>query len=253
VDDRIESGRAIEALRRKNLDGKRTFIDELKRQHDAKAISLLLEILCDESPYLRELATKALVEMGEPARAPLRGVLTTGLWYTRAAAVRALGAMGDAATAPHVLAMLEDSNRTARDAAVVALKSLVAAGQTAALGRALAATAPERRGEVLGLIDRVDPDIARGVEAALAGAPVPAAHVADAAAGAPSLGLVPPRDVATDEPAPPVARAAEAPRSPSLSLFEIIAPADPQGDAQPTESPGTDQPHGDGGTSPGRP
>ncbi|TPW11637.1 MAG: hypothetical protein FD129_1616 [bacterium] len=145
VDDRIESGRAIEALRRKNLEGKKTFIEEL-RQSDPKSISLLLEILCDESWYLRELALKSLVDIGEPARLPLRGILSSGLWYTRAAAVRALGRMGDAASAPPILDMLEDSNRTARDAGLEAMRSLAAAGQIGSLGRALGAIAPELRG-----------------------------------------------------------------------------------------------------------
>lgn len=255
MDERIESGRAIEALRRKNLEGKRAFIEELRRHQDAKSISLLLEILCDESWFLRELAIKALVEMGEPARMPLRGILTSGLWYTRAAAVRALGAMGDAATAPHILVMLEDSNRTARDAAVVALKSLVAAGQTAALGRALAATPPERRGERLALLDRIDPDLARNVEAAMAGAPAPAPYAADAPAGAPSLGLVPPGTGTTDTGTSSVreAEAPVSPRSPMLSLFEVPAPADPHGGDVRNDPPGTDSSHGEGGTPPGRP
>jgi hypothetical protein len=258
VDERIESGRAIEALRRKNLEGKRAFIEELRRHQDNRSISLLLEILCDESWYLRELAIKALVEMGEPARMPLRGILTSGLWYTRAAAVRALGAMGDAATAPHILIMLDDTNRTARDAAVTALKSLVAAGQTAALGRALAATAPERRGERLATLERIDPDLARNVEAAMAGAPAVAPYAADAPAGTPSLGLVPPVAGASDAdataPAPPEPAVPPAPpRSPMLSLFEIAAPAEPHGGDAAHDPPGTDSSHGEGGTPPRRP
>lgn len=75
----------LDALRRKNLEGKKNFVEELRRQKTPQALSLLLEILCDESWYLRELAIGALAEMGATAVPPLRRLLATGLWYTRAA------------------------------------------------------------------------------------------------------------------------------------------------------------------------
>ena len=90
MEDKLETGRTLEALHRKNLEGKRLFIEELRRQKTTKSVSLLLEILCDESWFLRELAIGALVESGELAISPLRDVLVSGLWYTRAAAARAL-------------------------------------------------------------------------------------------------------------------------------------------------------------------
>ena len=98
MDERLETGRTLDALRRKNLEGKKNFVEELRRQKTPQALSLLLEILCDESWYLRELAIGALAEMGATAVPPLRRLLATGLWYTRAASARALGRLGDGAS-----------------------------------------------------------------------------------------------------------------------------------------------------------
>lgn len=267
VDDRIESGRAIEALRRKNLEGKRAFIEEL-RQTDPKAISLLLEILCDESWFLRELALKSLVEIGEPARVPLRGILSSGLWYTRAAAVRALGRMGDAASAPHILDMLEDTNRTAREAGLEAMRSLAAAGQVVALGRALGAMAPELRGARLATIERVDPDLARQVEASLSATSIAPPMMADAPPQASRAAAARPIDSTSstsessgrdaETPVPPVETdSTESPTHPRLgilSLFEIVPPesAEPSAGGPLVMPPPMEGSHGDGGVPPGR-
>ena len=165
VDDRLESGRTLEALRKKNLEGKKMFIEELRKQKTPKAVSLLLEILCDESWYLRELAIGALVEAGTPAEAPLHKVLTGGLWYTRAAAARALGRLGYAPAAPDVLKLLDEPNRTVRESAVDAIKALMAAGCTAPVCEALAGAPREVRSARLSLISQGAPEMATQLEA----------------------------------------------------------------------------------------
>jgi hypothetical protein len=234
VDEKIESGRALEALRRKNLEGKKTFIDELKRLQDPRSVSLLLEILCDESWYLRDLALKALVEIDGPAREPLRRILSGGLWYTRAAAARALGRMGDAASARDLLDLLDDSNRTVREAGVEAILAMAAAGQVSALGRAIAQMPPERRYPRQSQLERIDPDLAKAVEAA-AGGP----------GGTP--------DDAPADPAP--TRVADAPRSAGAPrATESATPSDeaPQ-DRESTSPVVMDLFHGEGGNPPGRP
>jgi HEAT repeat protein len=173
VEDKLESGRTLEALRRKNLEGKRLFIEELRRQKTTRAVSLLLEILCDESWYLRELAIGALVETGQPAIEPLRKCLNEGLWYTRAAAARALGRLGDGKSAGEILALLEESNRTVREAAVDAIQKLVATAGTDSLCAALAESPRERRSARISFIGHVAPDLASrldgGAEALLSG------------------------------------------------------------------------------------
>lgn len=161
MNDRLEIGGTLEALRRKNLEGKKTFVEELRRQKTPQAISLLLEILCDESWYLRDLAIGALVEVGPTVVDPLRRLLATGLWYTRAAAARALARLGDAGSAPIFLALLEESNLSVRDAGVAALRELVAAGKPGAIREALAALPNEPRQARTALIHQLAPELVR--------------------------------------------------------------------------------------------
>lgn len=160
VDDRLESGRTLEALRKKNLEGKRMFIEELRRQKTPKAVSLLLEILCDESWYLRELAIGALVEAGPMAEAPLHRVLAGGLWYTRSAAARALGRLGYAPASADILKLLDESNRTVRESAVEAVKALAAAGRITTLCEALADVPRDVRSTRVNQIGQTAPDLA---------------------------------------------------------------------------------------------
>src|SRR5258706_3746252 len=54
--------------------------------------------------------------MGELVLEPLIEYLGSGLWYTRASAVAALGRMGNPRAAAPLVGMLNDPNRTVRDA-----------------------------------------------------------------------------------------------------------------------------------------
>ncbi len=167
MSDRLEAGRTLEALRRKNLEGKKLFIEELRDQKTPKSVSLLLEILCDESWYLRDLAIGALVESGEIARGPLRNVFRSGLWYTRAAAGIALGRLGDKPSAPGILALLDEPNRTVREAAAKAALRLSENGGSEALVRALAELSYDRAAERLSTLRRIHPDLADALETRL--------------------------------------------------------------------------------------
>jgi len=167
MSDRLEAGRTLEALRRKNLEGKKAFIEELKLQRTPKSVSLLLEILCDESWYLRELAIAAIAESGEIAVPPLRNILDSGLWYTRAAAGRALGLLGDGASAGGILSLLDEPNRTVREAAVAAIQTLAERGGTDALCRSLHEASYERAAGRLSVLRRIDPDLSDRLEQGL--------------------------------------------------------------------------------------
>ena len=204
VDDRLESGRTLEALRKKNLEGKKMFIEELRKQKTPKAVSLLLEILCDESWYLRELAIGALVEAGTMAEAPLHKVLTSGLWYTRSAAARALGRLGYALASADVLRLLDEPNRTVRESAVDALKALMAAGCTASLGEALADVPREVRSTRLSLIGQLTPEVAARLDSEVEALLAARLAVPPAAPGA--------EEAAPDKSAPPP-QSATAPRT----------------------------------------
>jgi len=77
---------------------------------------VLLDVLQQESWFLRDQAARVLSTMGEPVFTPLVQFLGSGLWYTRASAVAALGRMGNPRAAAPLVGMLNDPNRTVRDA-----------------------------------------------------------------------------------------------------------------------------------------
>ena len=62
TDDRSVAGRIPEAMSMRGLAGKRDYVRSLENRRDEEAMSLLIECLCDESWYLRELAEEAVEE-----------------------------------------------------------------------------------------------------------------------------------------------------------------------------------------------
>jgi HEAT repeat protein len=120
-----------------NVDGKKQLVENLRHDTRPESVSALSEMLKDESWYLRELASNALVERGRIAVPALLAVLVDGLWYSRACAAVALGRLGAAEAAPAVSRMLAEPNRTVTQAAVHALVLLAAAGASAAVAHAL--------------------------------------------------------------------------------------------------------------------
>jgi HEAT repeat protein len=156
--------RLWEELSHRDADGKRAWIDRLARDGSPDSIDLLLAALEHESWYLRDVATRALGEMGEVVVEPLFLHLQSGLWYTRAAAATALGRTGLPVTAAPLTEMLRDTNRTVRDAARDALL-LLARQELAAHAVATAfAALPDRaqRFALDGLAER-DPAVAEGI------------------------------------------------------------------------------------------
>ena len=143
---------------------------------------MLLDVLQQESWFLRDQAARVLATMGEPVLAPLVEYLGSGLWYTRASAVTALGRMGNPRAAAPLVGMLNDPNRTVRDAVWDALLLLcrneLATPELAAAFDALPERA--RRFALDGLLER-DSDAAglvlRHMEAA---APTPEKAVSEA-------------------------------------------------------------------------
>jgi HEAT repeat protein len=84
-------------------------------------VDVLLDVLKQESWYLRDQAARALATIGEPVVDRLIEMLEVGLWYTRSSAAAALGRMGLPVAAPPLVDLLRDPNRTVRDSARDAL------------------------------------------------------------------------------------------------------------------------------------
>ncbi|HYM81043.1 MAG TPA: HEAT repeat domain-containing protein [Candidatus Limnocylindria bacterium] len=137
ADDKRAASRAFDALTSRGLSGKRDYVASLERRSDQEALSLLVECLCDESWYLRELAEEALGRIGERAAPVLVPMLEQGLWFTRTSAARVLGRFGHRPAIQALLRLTEDANETVAEAARDALIAVGSAGGAIGLARAL--------------------------------------------------------------------------------------------------------------------
>ena len=144
-DDKYGQARPFDALNPRGLAGKREYVRGLEQRSDAEALSLLVECLCDESWYLRDLAEEALLRMGERGAPVLVPLLEQGLWFSRSSAARVLGRAAHRPAVPGLLRLTEDANETVAEAAREALAAIGRAGGAVSLARGVASLAPEVR------------------------------------------------------------------------------------------------------------
>lgn len=137
ADERHATMRALDALQLKGFNDKRDYVASLEARADEQAVSLLIECLCDESAYLRNLAEKSLIRIGKSSEAILLPHLNDGLWYTRASTARILGELGSKAALPGLTSMLTDPNHAVIEAVLDAVAQLAAAGHGVSVARAL--------------------------------------------------------------------------------------------------------------------
>ena len=145
ADDAVAGARAADAMNARGLSAKREYVHRLEQRADTEALALLVECLCDESWYLRELAEEAFLRLAERGAAALRPLLAQGLWFTRTSAARVLGRLGDRAAVPDLLRLADDPNATV---ALAARESLSAIGHqrgAASIAHALHRAAPDFR------------------------------------------------------------------------------------------------------------
>lgn len=136
-DDKHGQSKAYDALNPRGLQGKREYVRSLEQRSDEEALSLLVECLCDESWYLRDLAEESLLRLGEKGAPILVPLLEQGLWYTRASAAKVLGRCAYRPSVPAMLRLTEDANETVAEAARVALVAIGRGGGAIALARSL--------------------------------------------------------------------------------------------------------------------
>jgi HEAT repeat protein len=136
-DDARSQGKVFDALSSRGLAGKREYVRGLEQRRDEEALSLLVECLCDESSYLRELAEDALMRIGDRAAGVLLPLLDQGLWYTRSSAARVLGRFGRRDAVPGLLRLAQDANASVGEAARDALVMIGRHGGAIAIARSL--------------------------------------------------------------------------------------------------------------------
>ncbi|MGE5177171.1 MAG: HEAT repeat domain-containing protein [Hyphomicrobiales bacterium] len=121
---RADVTRLWEELRHRDPEEKADWIRQVAANPTPESVEVLLEVLEQESWFLREEAGRALASIGDSVVEPLIELLGSGLWYTRAVAATTLGRIGLPLAAGPLTDVLRDPNRTVRDAAWSALTQL---------------------------------------------------------------------------------------------------------------------------------
>jgi HEAT repeat protein len=116
-----DAARLWEELRHRDPEEKLEWIRQLAENPTPESVEVLLDVLKQESWFLRDQAARALASMGEPVVDRLIEFLDSGLWYTRSSAASALGRTGLPIAAGPLTTLLRDPNRTVRDSARDAL------------------------------------------------------------------------------------------------------------------------------------
>jgi len=144
-DDKYGPTRPFDALNPRGLAGKREYVRSLEQRGDAEALALLVECLCDESWYLRDLAEEALLRLGERGAPVLVPLLEQGLWFSRTSAARVLGRTAHRPAVQPLLRLADDANATVAEAVREALGEIGRSGGAISLARGLAVLSPEMR------------------------------------------------------------------------------------------------------------
>jgi HEAT repeat protein len=168
ADDKYSSLRALEAMQVRSLEGKREYVASLEARGDEQALSLLVECLCDESGYLRDLAERALVRVGDKGADVLLPHLTQGLWFTRVSVAKVLGELAYRDALPGLVEMAGDANHAVSEAALASAARIAAAGHVVSMARALYRAPGQRTAEFLRAADQRQPGMAQQIQRALA-------------------------------------------------------------------------------------
>jgi hypothetical protein len=139
------------------MEEARVYIDRMRSRPSGEAIPKLIELLQDESWYLRERAGDALASFGVEAASAVEELLRSGLWYTRAAALRVLGKIAAPRSLCLLVDMVADSNRTIAETAARALIGYCRSDRALAVAKILHGRGTTFRADFLARLLRIDP------------------------------------------------------------------------------------------------
>ncbi len=115
----------LKILKEGDINKKLKIINKLDDLSESDKIKILLKILEDNSWYLREQATQELAKFGSRLVPRLKKLCSKGFWYTRAAACRTLGEIGDPEGLPTIITLaLNDTNPTVIKEIKMAIKKM---------------------------------------------------------------------------------------------------------------------------------
>ncbi|MEO0190540.1 MAG: HEAT repeat domain-containing protein [candidate division WOR-3 bacterium] len=115
----------LKILKEGDINKKLKIFNKLDDLSEADKIKILLKILEDNSWYLREQATQELAKFGSRLVPRLKKLCNKGFWYTRAAACRTLGEIGDLEGLSTIITLLlNDTNPTVIKEIKLAIKKM---------------------------------------------------------------------------------------------------------------------------------
>jgi len=161
VDERIPLSKTLIDLRIKELEleEKARVISELKSRRDEASIRELTEKLSDDSWHLRELAVRALSELGRDVEQHVIAIVSGSLWYTRACSAEVLGNVKSRAGINCLIDLLEDCNGTVRENAAKALVKICTGGDTVWVARAGVSEGEEMLRKLQAVLEKYDKDL----------------------------------------------------------------------------------------------
>ena len=168
ADDKFAQSQAFDAMNPRGLAAKREYVRGLEQRRDPESLSLLVECLCDESWYLRDLAQKAFLRLGDDGATVILPLLEQGLWFTRTSAAGILGQLGYRPAVPALMRLADDHNRTVGEAASEALVAVGRAGGAFRTAHVLHRLPPDARRRRLQDLARRDSALGALIERMLA-------------------------------------------------------------------------------------
>ena len=157
TDDKAGKGKLPDVLNVRGLGAKWDYVRGLEQRSDPESLALLVECLCDESWYLRDLAEEAFMRMAERGAPGLLPLLEQGLWFTRTSAARVLGRLGYRPAVPALMRLADDLNATVAAAARDAIVAIAREKGVVAVAHGVHRAPPDlrrRRLDDLGARDR---------------------------------------------------------------------------------------------------
>ncbi|HEY2956208.1 MAG TPA: hypothetical protein VGK89_13300 [Candidatus Eisenbacteria bacterium] len=234
-DENYGAGRPLDALNARGLTAKREYVRGLEQRRDPEALSLLVECLCDESWFLRDLAEQAFFRMGVEQVGELLPLLQGGLWYTRLSAARLLGRLGYRPAVPSLVALCDDPNASVALAAREAVLAVARQRGSSRVAHALHRLPPERRRRRLAEIADKDRALAKSLERMFGDVDLMEAadpdRLVDPGEGAPAS------DAGKTPAAPPAAKSGAGAKAPASGKPPAAQPPATPASAKPKASP----------------
>jgi HEAT repeat protein len=150
---------AVDLFKSRDVKKRREAIDLAASLDSREAAALMIKALQDQSWSLREYAIGKGADLGSPLVGPLCRLLRSGVWYSRAAAVKVLELIGDRRALLPLSAVLGDGNRSVADAAKSAFAALLGSADAGQLQILMQGTAEPARKRFIDAVAAIKPEL----------------------------------------------------------------------------------------------